>query len=104
KTVAHCVGLARAGEGPTIIEATTERLVGHYIGDAQTYRSPGELEAALTREPIARAEGRLRSAGVPEDELAADREAVLDEVTQSAARALEAPLADPTTVRRYLYA
>lgn len=55
--VAEAVATARdralSGGGPTFIEARTERLVGHYSGDAQAYRPAGELEDARTREPLA---------------------------------------------------
>jgi len=37
---------ARSGDGPTFVEAMTERLVGHYIGDAEQYRPAGEVESA----------------------------------------------------------
>jgi hypothetical protein len=33
-------------DGPILIEATTQRLVGHYFGDAQLYRPAGEIEQA----------------------------------------------------------
>ena len=39
--------------GPFIVEALTHRLVGHYSGDIQAYRPPGELEAARKLEPRA---------------------------------------------------
>lgn len=43
---------ARGGGGPTLIEAHTQRIVGHYIGDAQLYREPGELDADNAAEPL----------------------------------------------------
>ena len=43
---------ALAGEGPTMIEAKTYRFRGHYEGDPQVYRQPGELEAWKSRDPI----------------------------------------------------
>ena len=36
---------ARRGDGPTLIEAKTFRLKGHYVGDPQKYRDPHEAEA-----------------------------------------------------------
>lgn len=35
---------ARKGGGPSLIECRMVRFFGHFEGDAQTYRAPGELE------------------------------------------------------------
>jgi pyruvate dehydrogenase E1 component alpha subunit len=35
---------ARGGKGPIFLAVETFRLVGHYIGDPQVYRSKDELE------------------------------------------------------------
>ena len=44
---------ARAGEGPVFLLCETERLTGHYIGDAQVYRDKDELRRLReTRDPI----------------------------------------------------
>jgi len=43
---------ARAGEGPTLIEAKTYRHSGHFEGDPGAYRPEGELEAWKKRDPI----------------------------------------------------
>ena len=34
---------ARRGEGPFLLECLTHRLRGHYEGDPQRYRGPGEI-------------------------------------------------------------
>ncbi len=34
----------RTGGGPSAIEADVERFYGHYVGDPQVYRAPGEVE------------------------------------------------------------
>lgn len=43
---------ARAGEGPTLIEFKTYRYRGHSRTDTAPYRTPGELEEWLKRDPI----------------------------------------------------
>jgi pyruvate dehydrogenase E1 component alpha subunit len=43
---------ARAGEGPTLIEAMTFRFFGHVFGDQDGYMGKGEKEAALARDPV----------------------------------------------------
>jgi len=35
---------ARAGEGPSLIHSRLDRHYGHFEGDAQTYRAPGEQD------------------------------------------------------------
>lgn len=43
---------ARAGDGPTLVEAKTYRYRGHSRTDPAAYRPPGELDAWLARDPI----------------------------------------------------
>lgn len=54
EAVSKAIARARAGEGPTLIEAKTYRLEGHFCGDACAYRDPAEYEAWKAKEPIAR--------------------------------------------------
>jgi len=88
-TVAQAVARARAGQGPSLVEATTYRHRGHYEGDMCTYRPEGELEQWLERDPVITFPARLRSElGVAESELEAVRERVerrLDEAAEFAA-------------------
>jgi TPP-dependent pyruvate/acetoin dehydrogenase alpha subunit len=102
--VSEAVALARGGGGPTLVEALTERTVGHYIGDAELYRPMGEVERALEREPITKLRTALLMAGVAEARLSALENAVRLEVEQAMAVALEAPLADPETATEGVYA
>ncbi|MCL4289914.1 MAG: pyruvate dehydrogenase (acetyl-transferring) E1 component subunit alpha [Thermoleophilia bacterium] len=44
---------ARGGQGPVFLLCETERLTGHYVGDAQAYRDKEELRRLReTRDPI----------------------------------------------------
>ncbi len=54
---------ARAGEGPTLINAVTYRWEGHVIGDAQPYRTRDEVEEWKKKDPIARFERELIARG-----------------------------------------
>ncbi|AEA25898.1 thiamine pyrophosphate-dependent dehydrogenase E1 component subunit alpha [Pseudonocardia benzenivorans] len=96
--------VAREGGGPTLVEAMTQRLVGHYIGDADQYRRPGERERDAEREPVALLTRRLRESGVSDDEIAAAESDARAEMEAAAAAALAAPLADPATAKEHLYA
>lgn len=43
-TFAQLLEYVRAGNGPAAIELDTERFYGHFEGDPQRYRGPGELD------------------------------------------------------------
>lgn len=71
--VAAALATARAGGGPTVIEALTYRLADHTTSDDATrYRPPEEVQAAWRNEPVARLRDRLVLRGWwgREDELA----------------------------------
>ena len=104
RAVQQAVQRARDGDGPTLIEAMTERIVGHYIVDAQTYRMEGELDRAHANEPIVRAVATLKEAGVAHMAVADHLDEVRVEVLAASADAQLAPVADPATAREYLYA
>jgi acetoin:2,6-dichlorophenolindophenol oxidoreductase subunit alpha len=64
------VDQARAGDGPTFIEAHTYRLLGHMVGDSEVYRSKEEVaEWRERRDPIQRTRTRLGDQGVGEGTL-----------------------------------
>jgi TPP-dependent pyruvate/acetoin dehydrogenase alpha subunit len=62
--VREAVARARRGEGPSLIEARTYRLRGHWQADAASYRPAAEAEAWGAREPIGRFEERLLADGL----------------------------------------
>lgn len=88
------VARARAGEGPTLIEARTFRFHGHVFGDADAYMAPGEKAAAMARDPVPLFRSWLIEGGVPEGELV-DIESTIDREIEEAVRfALESPVPD----------
>ena len=101
EAVTEAVDRAREGSGLSIVEAMTERLVGHYSGDAQHYRPTGEIAAAREREPLA----RIRRAA--DADLTARLDAIDAEVSTeietavTAARAV--PYPDPATAEEHVY-
>jgi len=51
---------ARSGKGPVFLLCETERLTGHYVGDAQVYRDKEELRRLReTRDPVRNLRERL---------------------------------------------
>ncbi len=68
----EAVERARAGEGPTILEAKVARLTAHSSDDQQTkYRSAEELAEERSLDPLPRFRHQLRAGGVLVDELEA---------------------------------
>jgi 2-oxoisovalerate dehydrogenase E1 component alpha subunit len=97
---------ARAGEGPTLIEAKVTRLTGHSSDDQQTkYRSEEELEAERARDPLPLFRRQLVDAGVltegVEAKVTADVTAAVEDATDYAE---SQPDPDPATATRYVYA
>ena len=83
------VARAREGGGPTLLECTTFRLLGHYFGDAMRYIPAEELEAARRDEPVGRYRATLAADGVLDAEAAAAvDQAARDEVEAAFAAAL----------------
>ena len=93
------VKAARSGGGPTVVEAATYRWHGHYEGDPQRYRSSDEVSAWEARDPLPAHEGRLRAAGVGDDEIKALESSVADALDEAvdAARRLVSPKAATLT-------
>jgi pyruvate dehydrogenase E1 component alpha subunit len=60
---------ARSGKGPVFLLAETYRLVGHYVGDPQVYRSKDEIQKLReTQDPLTKT---LEKLGLAEDEVEA---------------------------------
>lgn len=89
------VARARAGEGPTLLEAMTYRHSGHSRSDPAKYRPSGELDRWLARDPLTVAEQQLRDRGVSASELDELRRQAHSAVDAAAERALSWPLPDP---------
>ena len=101
QAMTEAVARARAGDGPSIVEAMTERLVGHYSGDVQHYRPAGEVAAAKSREPITRIRQSADTAVLADlDAIDAEVAVEVDDAV-SAARAI--PFPDPATVKEHVY-
>jgi acetoin:2,6-dichlorophenolindophenol oxidoreductase subunit alpha len=64
ETVARLVADIRAGRGPRMVHAMTDRWSGHTATDAAGWRDPANVEAAKTRCPIARLKGVLIERGL----------------------------------------
>jgi TPP-dependent pyruvate/acetoin dehydrogenase alpha subunit len=68
----EAVARARRGGGPSLIEVKTDRLLGHFQGDAELYRSTELVEELKARDAIARYEQSLLAADVMTEQQIAD--------------------------------
>ena len=86
-TVEEAVSRARAGHGPTYIEAMTYRLWGHMMGDPEIYRTNKEVAQARENEPIVRLGRRLIELSCTEadlDRFDTEAEAIIADAIQFA--------------------
>jgi pyruvate dehydrogenase E1 component alpha subunit len=82
----RAVERARAGEGPTLIEARTYRLAPHNTADdSSRYVDPTQLEQARARDPLPRLRTFLASRGLLDDE---SEQRIRDEVGEEIAAAV----------------
>jgi pyruvate dehydrogenase E1 component alpha subunit len=96
EAVTTAVDRARAGEGPTLVEALTYRWKGHSKSDKNLYRTREEISEWRDKDPIGRFEALVVERGVL---TAADveevRSAATNDVRAAARRANAAPDANP---------
>ncbi len=97
---------ARAGQGPTLIEAKTYRWVGHSTGDPGTgYRSRDELQQWRERDPIPNFRRQLIESGAMSEAQLQDLEgSVAQQLEDAVASALSAPDPEPGWAFSDLYA
>jgi TPP-dependent pyruvate/acetoin dehydrogenase alpha subunit len=82
--VTAAVQRARSGAGPSLIEAATYRVGGHWAADRALYRRESEQAEWLQRDPLALHEDRLVSSqACSPQELAAERQDVEREVAEA---------------------
>jgi TPP-dependent pyruvate/acetoin dehydrogenase alpha subunit len=96
---------ARAGSGPTLIEALTFRFNGHLIGDIGEYIPKAEYQAALAADPYPRFRQRLiDNRHCTAEEVEALEAEVKTEIDAAVQFAFDSPLTDPAEIKRDVYA
>jgi 2-oxoisovalerate dehydrogenase E1 component alpha subunit len=100
------VDRARAGDGPTLIEAKVTRLTAHSSDDQQTkYRSEDELAAEKALDPVPKFRTQLVEAGILTDEVEARIAAQIKEAVHDATEYAESqPDPDTATAMKWVYA
>jgi pyruvate dehydrogenase E1 component alpha subunit len=98
---AEALDHVRSGAGPVFLDIETFRMHGHYIGDAQVYRSKEDREEAAERDPIARLREKLE---VTSDDWQALEDEVRDIVDASVAFAKAGTDPQPEDALKNIYA
>jgi TPP-dependent pyruvate/acetoin dehydrogenase alpha subunit len=96
-TMEGAVDRARAGDGPTIIEALTYRHYGHSRADPAKYRPTDEVERWMQHDPLLVARERLTSLGVDEADIDAADARAAEIVKAAIQEAKDAPPPEPAT-------
>ncbi len=102
--MAQVTEAVRRGSGPVVVEAMTARWHGHYEGDQQKYRDPGNLQSGLARDPVRTARARLTALGMTDADLDAIESEVSAAVRAAAAEAETFPEPDPRSAGDYVTA
>jgi acetoin:2,6-dichlorophenolindophenol oxidoreductase subunit alpha len=105
ETMRELLDYVRAGNGPASIELDTERFYGHFEGDPQRYRGPGELVRIREERDCLKAfRAKVGAAGLLD---LADLDAIDVEVAQlieeATSEARAAPPPDPANVTTDVY-
>ncbi|WP_126147703.1 pyruvate dehydrogenase (acetyl-transferring) E1 component subunit alpha [Synechococcus elongatus] len=96
---------ARAGEGPTLIEALTYRFRGHSLADPDELRSKEEKEFWLARDPIKRFAAHLTEFNLAtHEELKAIDKKIEALVAEAVEFAISSPEPKPEELTRYIWA
>jgi pyruvate dehydrogenase E1 component alpha subunit len=96
---AEAVERARAGRGPTFIEAKTFRFLGHLLGDDSHYIPAQQMAAAKAADPLPAYRHTLIVRGVEESVLNAIDAEIAAQVEDAAQYALDSPYPDPQEIR-----
>jgi acetoin:2,6-dichlorophenolindophenol oxidoreductase subunit alpha len=95
---------ARAGEGPSLVEALTYRHGGHSRADPGKYRPDDEVKAWLERDPVPRLRSALLESGVEEARIAAIEEETRAKVKAAEDEARAAPEPAPESMMTNVWA
>lgn len=102
---AEAVGRARAGEGPSLIEAVTMRMHGHAEHDPADYVPREMYDEWSKRDPVELFENVLLEAGVIDADAAKQvREEARQAAIAARRKALADPMPDPSNIEDGVYA
>jgi len=101
----EAVERARAGEGPTLIEAMTYRFFGHVFGDQDGYMDKARKKAAMANDPVPRFRAQLIATGVATEEALTAMEAEIEaQIDEAVEYALASPFPGVDELKRDVFA
>lgn len=99
------VARARRGEGPTLLVAESYRILGHYAGEPEVYRTKEEVEEHRKNDPIERFRRQLIGSGrASAEQLGGINAEIKAEIAAAVDFARQSPEPDPATAMDYIYA
>jgi TPP-dependent pyruvate/acetoin dehydrogenase alpha subunit len=105
KAAQWAVDRARAGEGPSIVEAKFFRYIGHFVADDERYRTKDVTEPWRVLDPVARLRDYLLDNNVvTETELQEAEAAIARQIEDAIAFGKNSPEPGPETLFEGLYA
>ncbi len=101
----EAIARARAGEGPTLIEALTYRFRGHSLADPDELRSSDEKQFWGARDPIEKFAAYLVEHNLADQaELKAIQQKIQDRINEAVKFAEASPEPDLSDLYRYIFA
>jgi len=104
KVAVEAMDKARAGGGPSLIEAKTYRHSGHSRADPAKYRPEGELDRWLKRDPLALYRERLLGLGTVEATLKEMEAEAMRKVDEATATAKASPVPSVDDIEKNVWA
>jgi acetoin:2,6-dichlorophenolindophenol oxidoreductase subunit alpha len=95
QVVGDAADAARAGQGPSLVEAQTYRLKGHSAADGAKYRPAGEVAQWRERDPLLLARAALVSAGTAVEKLDEIDARITADLAELTRQVLARPVPDP---------
>jgi TPP-dependent pyruvate/acetoin dehydrogenase alpha subunit len=104
EAAAVAVDRARRGLGPTLIEVKTDRYLGHFQGDPETYRPKGEVEELKKDDPIDLLGKHLRDSGeLTQAKEEAMRKAITERIQEAYDYGRNAPYPKPADALLHVF-
>ena len=101
----EAVARARAGEGPTLIEALTYRFRGHSLADPDEMRTKAEKEFWFSRDPIKKLAVYLVEQNLAnQEDLTAIEQKIAQVIDEAVQFAQSSPEPDPDELYRFVFA
>ena len=104
RSAQEAVERARAGQGPTLIEAKTFRFYGHVFGDVDAYMDAGEKDAWMAKDPVPLFRSWLIATGLASEEHLQSMETAIErDIDEAVEFTLNSPYPELVELTRDIY-